>query len=295
MIIPDIFMWAIGACVMFSVLLFLLGIDRLGRTVPSDDREFMDPLPRSLQLIWPMVRIIAYYGCARLPYSYLQFVEKRLQKNGVSYLMFAEEFEALRIMSGLLTFVFGLFLLFLLNFWNPVLLLVLPLLGLFYPDLWLRDIKKKQVDVVLRTLPSYLDFITMAMEAGINFSGAIEQARKKGPAGPLVNEFGIVLRDLRAGLNRSQALKRMAGRLDIHEVTSFINAVIQAEKMGSSLASVLKVQAKQRRIERFQRAEKKAMEAPVKLVGPLMLFIFPTTFIVLAFPLIMKFIHGGVF
>ena len=87
----------------------------------------------------------------------------------------------------------------------------------------------------------------------------------------------------------------MAERLDIHEVTSFVSAVVQAEKMGSSLASVLRIQAEQRRTERFQRAEKKAMEAPVKLIGPLVIFIFPTTFMVLAFPILMKFLHEGMF
>jgi len=154
---------------------------------------------------------------------------------------------------------------------------------------------KRQVDGVLRTLPSYLDFITMAVEAGLNFSGAIEQARKKAPAGPLVNEFGIVLRDLRSGVTRASALQRMAQRLEIHEVTSFVNAVVQAEKMGSSLTGVLRIQAEQRRNERFQRAEKKAMEAPVKLIGPLVIFIFPTTFMVLAFPILMKFLREGMF
>jgi tight adherence protein C len=87
----------------------------------------------------------------------------------------------------------------------------------------------------------------------------------------------------------------MAERLEIHEITSFVNAVVQAEKMGSSMAGVLRIQAEQRRNERFQRAEKKAMEAPVKLIGPLVIFIFPTTFIVLAFPIFIKFIQGGYF
>jgi tight adherence protein C len=76
-------------------------------------------------------------------------------------------------------------------------------------------------------------------------------------------------------------------------MTSFVNTVVQAEKMGSSLAHILKIQAEQRRQERFQRAEKKAMEAPVKLIGPLVLFIFPTTFIILAFPIVMKFLREG--
>jgi tight adherence protein C len=87
----------------------------------------------------------------------------------------------------------------------------------------------------------------------------------------------------------------MADRLDIKEVTSFVSSMIQAEKMGSSMAAVLRVQADQRRNERFQRAEKLAMEAPIKLVGPLIIFIFPVTFIVLGFPIAMKFMSEGMF
>ena len=86
----------------------------------------------------------------------------------------------------------------------------------------------------------------------------------------------------------------MAERLDIPEITSFVSSIIQAEKMGASLAAVLRVQADQRRNERFQRAEKMAMEAPIKLVGPLILFIFPVTFIVLGFPIVMKFLGEGI-
>ena len=90
-------------------------------------------------------------------------------------------------------------------------------------------------------------------------------------------------------------MKRMAERLDITEVSSFISAIVQAEKMGASLVTVLKIQSEQRRNERFQRSEKMAMEAPVKLIAPLILFIFPVTFIVLGFPIVMKFIAEGTF
>ncbi len=285
----------IGGCVAASVFFTFLTVDQLNKVVPEDDREFMDPLPPVIQFIWPLIRIIAYFGCSLLPYPYLQSVEKRLRKNGVSYMMLAEEYIALRVFSAFSFLLVWCVALKLIGQWNPLLYCLLPVLGFFYPDIWVRDIRKRQVDGVLRTLPAYLDFITMAVEAGLNFTGAIEQARKKGPASPLTIEFGIVLRDLRSGIKRARALHRMADRLDIHEVTSFVNAIIQAEKMGSSMAMVLRIQAEQRRNERFQRAEKKAMEAPVKLIGPLVIFIFPTTFMVLAFPIAMKFIQEGMF
>ncbi|UUZ55949.1 type II secretion system F family protein [Massilia sp. H-1] len=106
----------------------------------------------------------------------------------------------------------------------------------------------------------------------------------KGPNGPLKNEFAFVIRDLRSGLTRAEALRRMDERVRIPQVTSFISAVIQAERMGASLGPTFRAQADQRRIERFQIAEKLAMEAPVKLIFPLVAFIFPVTFLVLMFP-----------
>jgi tight adherence protein C len=289
------FILVLGLCVSLSILCTFMTLAQLSRSVPQEDREFMDPLPPVLHFVWPLVRIIAYYGCSLLPYSYLKSVENRLRRNGVLYMMMAEEFFALRLVAAFSTLCLGYMAIKLMGEWNPLLYLVLPVVGFFYPDIWVRDIRKKQVDAILRTLPTYLDFITMAVQAGLNFSGAIEQARRKAPAGPLVIEFGIVLRDTRSGVKRAKALQRMAERLDIQEVTSFVNAVVQAEKMGSSLAGVLRIQAEQRRSERFQRAEKKAMEAPVKLVGPLVIFIFPTTFLVLAFPIFMKFLNEGMF
>ena len=168
------------------------------------------------------------------------------------------------------------------------------LVGLAHPNMWLSDNRKRRENAIIRGMPTYLDFITMCVEAGLNFQGALQQAMEKAPQSPLKNEFAIVLRDLRSGLSRSDALRRMADRLDIQETTSFVSAVIQAERMGSSLATVMRVQAEQRRNERFQRAEKMAMEAPIKLVGPLILFIFPVTFIILGFPIAMKFLNEGI-
>jgi tight adherence protein C len=167
-------------------------------------------------------------------------------------------------------------------------------LGYFYPDIWLSDVRGRRAKAVQRTLPSYLDFITMAVEAGLNMTGAISQAMDKGPPGPLKHEFYMVVRDLRSGLPRADALRRMEARLQMVEISSFVGTVIQAEKMGASLGAALRGQAEQRRVERFQRAEKLAMEAPVKLIGPLMMFIFPVTFIVLGFPIVMKFLNSGV-
>ena len=115
----------------------------------------------------------------------------------------------------------------------------------------------------------------------------------KGPKGAMRDEFQRLLRDIRAGKSRATSMRDMAERLNEAPISHFVTAVIQAEKMGMNLGPVLRAQAEQRRVERFHRAEKLAMEAPVKMLLPLIAFIFPCTFIVLFFPIAMQFMHSG--
>jgi len=292
MMTDGLFYLAVAASGLAALLIYL-GVAKLNAAVPPDNREYMDPLSFKLKLVWPLIRIIAYYGCTNLPNEYLDRVDKRLQRTGVSYLLTAEQFMALRIILAALVplVVWGLF--SLIDFSFPLAIVLAPLLGFFLPELWLNDTRKRRTQEIILAMPVFLDFITMAVEAGLNLSGAMQQGVEKGPKGALRMEFNIVLRDIRSGLTRAEALRRMADRLDIMEVTSFVSSVIQAEKLGSSMGTVLRAQSEQRRNERFQRAEKLAMEAPVKLVFPLVVFIFPVTFLVLAFPIVMKFLSEG--
>lgn len=284
--------WLAAGATGLSVIVWVLFVAAITPEQGQDERAWMDPLPPGLKLLWPLIQVFSGIVVGIYSNRYLDRQEKRLQKTGVSYLLAAEEFVALRYVAGLIALFMGILLVAALQpKQGPLILLLTPLAGYFFPLVWLSDTRKRREKGVLRALPVYLDFVTMAVEAGLNLSGALQQAMNKGPAGPLRNEFGIVMRDLRAGLPRSEALKRMAERLDINEVSSFVNAVVQAERMGGSMATTLRIQADQRRNERFQRAEKQAMQAPVKLIFPLVAFIFPVTFIVLGFPIVMKFLN----
>ena len=288
------FAFIIALLVGASVLLFMYAAPSLNREVPSEDREYMDPLPPLLRLVWPLVRFLEYHVCQFIPADSLEKTHQKLALTGVGYLVNAEQFYAIRILSTVGGIGMAWLALRMLETTSTTTMLVGLALGFFYPQIWLSDVRGRRQKAVQRTLPSYLDFITMAVEAGLNMTGAINQAMDKGPPGPLKHEFFMVVRDLRSGLPRADALRRMESRLQMTEITSFVGTVIQAEKMGASLGAALRVQAEQRRSERFQRAEKLAMEAPVKLIGPLMMFIFPCTFIVLGFPIVMKFLNSGV-
>ncbi len=282
---------ALGFGVSIAVIYFTFKL--LEQLVPAEDREYKDPLPPLLKIIWPMVRVIAYHLCTNLPINYLDRLEKRLQQTGVAYILTAEEFFALRVISAVLFPFLAGFCMIMLHKGSALIFMGSLLLGFFYPVIWLQENKKKREKEVIRALPMYLEFISMSVEAGLNLNSAINQAVDKGPRGALRHEFQTVTRDIRAGASRADALQRLADRLDIQEVNTFVRAVIQAEKLGSSMRKLLKVQSEQRRNERFMRAEKMAMEAPVKLIFPLMAFIFPVTFMILAFPIIVKFMDQG--
>jgi tight adherence protein C len=286
-----IFVICLATVLMVGLLIY--STTRLTRAVPNENRDYLDPLPKSLRTVWPAVQFVEHHFLWLVPKPILASSQEQLRLTGMSFLMSARQFIALSVVSALL---FGalLFLMMLgLDMFSLPTLLLSMLGGFFYPRLWLRDVRRRTMVQVIKQLPVFLDFLTLSVEAGLNINGAMTHAVEKGPDGTLRREFEHVLRDLKAGLNRSEALRRMDDRLRMKEITNFVGAVIQAERMGSGLASTLRFQSEQRRTERFQRAEKQAMEAPVKLIFPLVVFIFPVTFIVLGFPIVMKFMQEG--
>jgi tight adherence protein C len=165
--------------------------------------------------------------------------------------------------------------------------------GWLVPATWLRDRVLQRQRAVLRELPFFLDVITLAVESGLNLATALGHAVDKGPPGPLGEEFERVLREIRAGRARAEALRAMAERLAQPAVGALVASLIVAEQQGGALAPILRAQAEQRRNERFQRAEKLAMEAPVKMLLPLLVFIFPCTFAVLLFPVFARMLMEG--
>ncbi|MCE2714954.1 MAG: type II secretion system F family protein [Acidibacter sp.] len=158
------------------------------------------------------------------------------------------------------------------------------------PWWWLKEAAARQRLEVLRELPMYLDMLTLSLEAGGALSVALKISTERAPDTLLKRAFMRVQGDLRAGRSRVEALKALVERLDSPAVTALVAALIQADSSGGSLADVLRAQSEQRLDERFARAEKAAMEAPVKMLGPLVLCIFPCTFIVLAAPIVLRFI-----
>jgi tight adherence protein C len=163
--------------------------------------------------------------------------------------------------------------------------LLCALAGAGYPLLWLRDRVRARHRAIARALPYGLDLLTLSVEAGLDFPAALAKVVDKGRSGPLADELSVVLKELRLGKTREEALRNLARRVDLPALTSFVQALIHADRMGTPLGKVLRILSTQLRIERSQRAEKLANEAPVKLLLPLVLFIFPTLFLMLFGPL----------
>ncbi len=264
--------------------------------VPADDRTYKDPPPLGFRLAWWPISWVSHFLQPRLPAAMRNGLRAKLRRAGLEYCISAAQLQASRLVAALACaalawWLIGSFAMGRSAYVNA--LLLGALCGYFYPTIWLNDRLNARQKELLRSLPFYLDIITLCVEAGLNIQGAINQAVLKGPKGAMRDEFRRLLRDIRAGKSRATSMRDMAERLDEASITHFVTAVIQAEKMGMNLGPVLRAQADQRRAERFHRAEKLAMEAPVKMLLPLIAFIFPCTFIVLFFPIAMQFMHSG--
>ncbi len=169
-------------------------------------------------------------------------------------------------------------------------LIIFPLIGFFLPSIKLRELISSRRKEIMNELPFTLDLITISVEAGLDFSQAVERIIERSGMSELIYELNLFMHETKLGKRRSEALARMAKRINIKALSAIISNIIQAEKLGTSIGNILKIQSKSLRQKRMQATEKTAMEAPVKMIIPLALFIFPSVFIVLLGPLIIQFI-----
>jgi len=164
-----------------------------------------------------------------------------------------------------------------------LLALVFGAIGALAPGLYLNGRVKSRQAAVSAELPDALDLLSVSVEAGLGFDGAVQKLTEH-MDGPLIEEFELALGEIRIGEGRSEALKKMAERSSSQEMASFVRAIIQADQLGISLGRILKVQAGDTRLKRQLIAEEKAMKAPIKMLFPTVIFIFPAMFLVVLGP-----------
>ena len=282
--------YAVSALILLplAIVVLVLGLWRVYTEVERDERGFMDPLPFRLRLIWPLIGFFAYYLGGLMRVEQVVSYNRLLAQSGQGFMLNAQQFLGLQIVQSIGSTILCLVAIILADSFGWIWLLMAAVLGFLLPYLKAKELGNKRRNRIVRQLPTFLDYLAMSVQAGTNFTGAIHHAVDKGPVGPLREEMAKVVRDIRAGMGRFDALRMMADRIDVDAVNTFVNAVVQAERTGASVGETLKAQADQRRVERFQLAEKQAMQAPVKLILPIVAFIFPTTFLIIGFPIGMK-------
>jgi tight adherence protein C len=223
--------------------------------------------------------------------------DRKLVAAGFEGLLSGKEFLALKILTPLVCGAFWAATLRLAAVLNPhselaknftLALLLGVALFYCYPLLWLKRSLAARHNSIRRALPFVLDLLTLSVEAGMDFMSALQRNCERRKLDPLNEELIRMTREIQIGIARRTALRNMAQRVDLGDLRSVAHALIQADELGVSIGAILRIQSDQMRSRRFDRAEKLANEAPVKMLGPLMLCIFPAVFIVLLGPILQQ-------
>jgi tight adherence protein C len=243
------------------------------------------------RVIVPIVNQLKRKYKRKIPGEKQDLLEKKLLQAGNPLNMSPVDFRLLQIsLFILLPVIFGYYGYMLNGNLGSILIfgLIGALVSIAFPSFYLKSKMKARFSSALKELPDVLDLLTVSLEAGLGFDSALSKLVSK-KDGVLATEFQRCLEEIRLGKTRREALTGVKERLEIDEIQRLISAILQAEKLGIGLTKVLKVQSEEIREQRKQRAEEQAMKVPVKMMFPLVLFIFPSLFIVLLGPVAISF------
>lgn len=183
------------------------------------------------------------------------------------------------------------------NIVTPWTLLLSAAIGWILPNLWITGRMKRRQRAIVRLLPEVIDLLSLCIGAGLDFLGALNKvvALKAFQRQPLIEELSMVLQEIKLGKRRFEALKAMAKRVNMAEVSSFTRTLVQADRMGTPIGEVLSVHSEDIRFERFQRSERAALRAPIKILLPLIFFIMPCVAIIVGGPILLQFMNQNPF
>ncbi len=221
-------------------------------------------------------------------------VQKRILTAGLSQELNVDEYIGLQILWGIMAPIFLAILNFALALGLPsfAIIAMVPL-GIFFPAFYCSGQTKQRYTSVISDLPFFTDLLALSTEAGLDFINAIQRIVDKAENSVLADEFYIVLKDIKLGSSRAEALKGLAQRLNIPEITSFVAVIIDADQTGAPIARVLKDQSEQMRLERLVRAERAGARASQLMLLPMIVFIVPAVMIAVFAPLALSFFYGG--
>ena len=165
--------------------------------------------------------------------------------------------------------------------------------GFYYPDLWINGVIKRRQDEVMRAMPFAVDMLALSVEAGLDFIAAMTKVVDKARPSALVDEFEIMLKEIRVGAARAEALRNMAWRIDLLPISSFCATLIAADSVGASIGPILKALSKEIREKKSSEIEKKGAQAATKLLFPMIAFILPAVLLIVLGPVLLDFLAGG--
>lgn len=238
-----------------------------------------------LTLLMPLLNRLKFIGSRLRFRAYRERTEVRLLHGGRPGRMGPDEFVAFKLLLALLC---GLATLPIAMFESWLILPIIACFGAVLPDVWLSSVIRKRQKAIRKELPFALDLLTLSVEAGMDFIQALENVARNSRPGPLRGELEMMHREIQLGMRRSDALKGLDRRVGVTEVSSVVTFLVQSEEVGSSLGPVLRILADETRARRFAIAEKEAAKAPVKIILPLVVFIFPSIFLIIAGPIILR-------
>ncbi|HZK38919.1 MAG TPA: type II secretion system F family protein, partial [Clostridia bacterium] len=214
-------------------------------------------------------------------------IEKQLRLAGI--FMSAQEFSSIKMTFMMITLIIAV-LAFLLPFdvlMNAFIFLVLAVISIIGPSFFLKSKVKGHQEKIREQLPDAMDLLSVCIEAGLSFDISLIKVAEK-LKGPFIDELMIVHREIQMGRTRREALQNMMACTDISELKTFVSALIQAEQLGIPIINVMRIQSAQLRMVRKQQAQEKGLKAPIKILIPMMLFIFPVVFIILLGPTVIS-------
>ena len=288
---------AFGA--VFAFILFIFGIlerekmkmmnrvvEVVGPETPVPIRQQELSFPLYQRFVKPMFSGIFAILMKYIPAANEEVLAKRLNEAGKPYNLLPREVMVIKYLTAL---AFAIGTRFLLQNSGKshiqilVMIIAACIFGWLLPDVLINSKSRVRKEQVSKELPEVLDLLTVCIEAGLGFDGAIKKVVDKS-RGVLSNEMSIVLEEIRMGKPRRDALRDMADGLAVDDLSNFVGSVIMAEQLGIGIGKVLRLQSKEVRLKRRQRIEELAMKAPVKMLIPMVFFIFPAIFVVLLGP-----------
>jgi tight adherence protein C len=266
---------------------------QFGNRVPSlEEVELQQPFQE--RIILPVLRSTSHRMARFTPSQNVNRIRQLLLEAGAPKGLGPTEFTGLRFVIG---GGLGGLLLFLMLISRPSLLMIvgvpsgIGILGYMMPGIWLSRRIKQRKTAITRALPDAIDLLTISVEAGLGFDPALGRVVEKWD-NELTRELGRMLSEMRMGSSRRDAMREVASRVNVEDLNTFISAVVQADQLGVSISQVLRIQSKQMRQRRRQRAEEQAHKAPLKMLFPMIFLIFPSIYIVILGPAIPRIVQA---